>query len=134
MLQLTVVTPEGNFLEASAEMVELPTVGGQLGILAGHVPLITAISAGEVRIHQKDGMRSFAIAGGFLEVSRDTVRILASFASEGEEEAQIDQACERAREALAANDSVRSEVIENDLAALRAELAALKGIGKKPVR
>ena len=134
MLQITVVTPEGSFLEASAEMVELPTVAGQLGILSGHIPLITAISAGKVRVHQKDGMRSFAIAGGFLQVNRDMVRILASFASEGEEEAQIDRACERAREALAANDALRSEVIEGDLAALKAELAALKGIGKKPVR
>ena len=66
--------------------------------------------------------------------NRDVVRILASFASEGEEDAEIDLACERAREALAKNDALTSEIIEADLSALKAELAILKKLKRAPKR
>jgi F-type H+-transporting ATPase subunit epsilon len=126
MLQLKVVTPEGSFLDVSADMVELPTIAGELGIFTGHMPLVTAISAGEVRVHRNGEVHAFAIAGGFLQIHGDLVRILASFASEGEEDAQIDLACERARDALGKYESATSAAVEADVAALRAEFAALR--------
>jgi F-type H+-transporting ATPase subunit epsilon len=125
------VTPEGSFLDEQAEFVELPTVQGELGIYPGHTNLIAELGTGEMRVRRGQETRSFAIAGGFVEIEADLVRVAASFASEGEDAGAIDAAIERAKEALANAESLPPERIEQDLAMLRTHLAKLRP--KRPV-
>lgn len=119
------MTPEGALFDAAADLVEFPAADGELGILPGHAPLITEIGAGEIRIHGAAGIDLFAVAGGFAQVDPAGINLVATFASSGEEESSIDEACARAREALAASGSLPPEALESELAVVKGELARL---------
>ena len=81
-IKVDVVSAEENILSVDAELVSLPGKSGELGILPGHLPLITLIFApGSVRIHlpNKEVEQVF-VAGGVLEVQPDVVTVLADTA------------------------------------------------------
>jgi F-type H+-transporting ATPase subunit epsilon len=84
-LQLDVVTPDRRVLAESVEMVTVPGLGGELGILPGHTPLISQLQTG-VLSYVKDG-RTFQlhVSGGFVEVNQDRVSVLAEIAELPEE-------------------------------------------------
>jgi F-type H+-transporting ATPase subunit epsilon len=84
-LQLDVVTPDRRVLAESVEMVTVPGLGGELGILPGHTPLISQLQTG-VLSYVKDG-RTFQlhVSGGFVEVNEDRVSVLAEIAELPEE-------------------------------------------------
>jgi len=93
-LELQIVTPERLVLADPVDEIVLPGSEGYLGVLPGHAPLLTALGVGEVE-YQVAGKRHFlAVAGGFAEVLRDRVIVLADTAERPEE---ID--LERAKEA-----------------------------------
>lgn len=78
------------------EVLTTPTTQGEISIMANHVSLVTVIAPGEIRI-KKDGATSFmSITGGFIQVARKKVTILAD-AAERADEIDLDRA-ERARE------------------------------------
>lgn len=91
--QLRILTPERQVLETEVESVTLPGVEGELGVWAGHAPLLAALGPGLLRVGRD---RVFALSGGFAEVKPDAVVVLAETL---EEPAAID--VERARRALA---------------------------------
>jgi F-type H+-transporting ATPase subunit epsilon len=84
-IQLEVVTPERRVLEESVEMVNVPGLNGELGILPGHTPLISQLQTG-VLTYVEDG-KSFVlhVSGGFVEVRDDRVSVLAEVAERPEE-------------------------------------------------
>ena len=83
--QLEIVTPEKMIVKDSAEDVQIPGSDGFLGVLPGHAPLITELSAGELS-YRKGGMTyRFAVAWGFAEVLPDRVTILAETAERSDE-------------------------------------------------
>ncbi len=85
-LTLTLVTPERAVLDGvPCETVTLPAEGGEIGVLPGHVPLVTLLGIGVVgyRLGREGG--AIAVRGGFAEVSPDRVRILADLAASGDE-------------------------------------------------
>ena len=101
-LRLEVVTPYKKTYSEDVEMVTIPGIDGEYGVLPLHVPLITALKAGEVRIQKGGQETSFATGGGFAEVMPDRVTILtdtAMIASEIDESA-AQSAIDRARAAL----------------------------------
>jgi F-type H+-transporting ATPase subunit epsilon len=124
-LHLKIVTPEGSFLDAEADMIEFPTTAGELGILPGHTPLVTELHAGEVRVHRKSRVDCYAVAGGFVEIHADTVRMLAWFLSNEDDGEKVDEACERARHALEETESLSPEAIDGEIMLLRAEFVRL---------
>jgi F-type H+-transporting ATPase subunit epsilon len=67
------------------DMVIAPGVEGELGILPHHVPLLTALAPGELRVKLEQGEESFAISGGFMEVQPDHVSVLARTAEHADE-------------------------------------------------
>ena len=70
---LQIITPERTFYQGEVESVIIPTVGGQMGVLKGNIPLITALQSGEVKI-KKDGKWHYAAnSDGFAEVTPDKV-------------------------------------------------------------
>ncbi|PKQ37427.1 MAG: ATP synthase F1 subunit epsilon [Actinobacteria bacterium HGW-Actinobacteria-1] len=91
-----IVTPERIVYTNEVEMVIAPTVEGEVGILPLHVPLVTVLKAGELRVRYNDGkdVEWFAVSGGYMQVHEDKVIILAENAAVA---SQID--VERARQA-----------------------------------
>ena len=84
-IQLEVVTPERRVLAEPVDMVTVPGLGGELGILPGHTPLISQLQTG-VLTYVQDG-KSFPlhVSGGFVEVRDDHVAVLAEVAERPDE-------------------------------------------------
>ena len=105
-LKLDIVTAEGEIFSGECDLVTAPGSLGEMTILPSHAPLITSLSAGEVRIGNRGREpHLLAVSGGFLEVLQNEVTILANAA---EEESDIDldratAAMERARQRLASH-------------------------------
>lgn len=78
--KVDIVSPEGIGYSAEATFVLARTTGGDIGILAGHAPLIGALKVHPVTIRTEDGEEVFAVSGGFIEVQPDKVTILATSA------------------------------------------------------
>ncbi|MEO8205601.1 MAG: ATP synthase F1 subunit epsilon [Chthoniobacterales bacterium] len=101
-LRLEIVTPEGKTFEGEVEMVVVPGADGELGILPMHVPLMTQLVPGELKI-LKDGKETLlAVGEGFVEVTQDHISILTDMAVEENDidEARAQEAIDRAQAAL----------------------------------
>ncbi|MEO6848193.1 MAG: F0F1 ATP synthase subunit epsilon [Chthoniobacterales bacterium] len=95
-LHLEIVTPEAKTFDDNVDMVVVPGTEGELGILPQHVPLMTTLAPGELRI-VKDGKETIlAVGEGFVEVTQDHVSVLTDMAIE---ESDIDEG--KATEAIA---------------------------------
>ena len=84
-LQLDVITPERRLLSEQADSVTVPGLGGELGILPGHTPLISALQTGVLSYTQGGTTRRLLVSGGFVEVNNDRVSVLADLAEFPEE-------------------------------------------------
>ncbi len=125
-LRLEVVTPESKTFSEDVDMVTIPGIDGELGILPLHVPLITALKPGELRV-LKGGQETFlATGGGFAEVLPDRVSILTDMAlrSADIDEAAAQAAMDRAKAALA-DKSIGTEAQAAAEAAIAQSLAQL---------
>ena len=87
-LRLELVAPAGSVYEGDVEMVVLPAVTGEVGILPRHAPLVAQLSIGRLRALEPGGdWLTFAVAEGFAKVQFNKVIVLADAA---EEASQID--------------------------------------------
>ena len=78
-IHVDVVSAEESIFSGEARFVALPGEAGELGILPGHIPLITRIKPGAVRIEKADGGEEFVfVAGGILEVQPDAITVMAA--------------------------------------------------------
>jgi F-type H+-transporting ATPase subunit epsilon len=84
-LQLDVITPERRLLSEQADAVTVPGLEGELGILPGHTPLISALKTGVLSYTQGQATRRLLVSGGFVEVNNDRVSVLADLAEFPEE-------------------------------------------------
>lgn len=118
ILHLEIITPEKIVYTEDVDEVIAPTVKGQISILPNHVGLLTQIEPGEL-IVKKGGKDNFiAITGGFLEVKKNNISILADYAvrSEDIEVVKAEQAQKRAQKVMAEKAS------EKDFAIAQSEL------------
>ncbi|TSE21001.1 ATP synthase epsilon chain [Tepidimonas alkaliphilus] len=134
-IQVEVVSAEESIYSGPARFVALPGEAGELGILPGHVPLITRIKPGAVRIEKPDGDEEFVfVAGGILEVQPKVVTVLSDTAIRGKDldEAKATEARKAAEEALK---NAKSEVdfakAQSELAIMAAQIAALRKYRQK---
>ena len=67
-ISLKVLAPNQNVFEGEAEEVILPSTTGQLGVLPGHISLVTAIDIGVLRLRSNSKWTSIALMGGFAEI------------------------------------------------------------------
>ena len=123
-LRLEIVTPERKVYEKDVNMVVVKGVAGELGILPHHIPLVTPLKVAPVKAKIGNVNEFIAVHGGFMEVRKDKVVILAEAAELG---ADIDVsrarlAKERAERRLAQKQS--------DINAQRAELALQRAISR----
>ncbi len=84
-LQLDVITPERRLLSEQVDAATVPGLGGELGILPGHTPLISQLQTGVLSYTQGQTTRRLLVSGGFVEVNDDRVSVLADFAEFPEE-------------------------------------------------
>ncbi len=82
---LEIVTPEKMVVRDDAEEMQIPGKNGYLGILPGHAPLITELSAGELSYRNGNQTHRYAVAWGFAEVLPDKVTVLAEAADRPED-------------------------------------------------
>lgn len=119
---LQIISPTRIFFDGDAEMVEMKTTEGEIGVLAGHIPLTVILEPGVLRIRQEDGVREAALHDGFVEIRKDRVTVLAE-SCEWPDEIDV----ERAKEAKErAENRIRSG--RQDVDMLRAELALKKAL------
>lgn len=120
-LQLEVITPEKVSLRETVDEVILPAVGGELGILPEHAPLISQLSTGVLTYRQGAEKKQLHISGGFVEVLPDKISVLADIA-EKPEEIDVDRA-RKARERAEKRLAATSEDVDLNRAQLKLQRA-----------
>lgn len=127
-LRVELVTAEGRVLSEEADFVRLPGLGGELGVLPEHIPLLTPLKTGEVLV-RNDGQDEFLfVAGGFVEVLPDRVVILADVAERAADidEARAEEARRAAQEALAQDTGDADAAAQLERAIFRIRIAELR--------
>lgn len=112
-LQIRIIAPDKIVWDAKAEEIILPSSTGQLGILTGHIPLLTALDIGVTRVRINKEWKPIILLGGFAEVNNNIVTILVNGA-ETISEINIDEAKQNLEEAtsLVAEAKTNKEKIE----------------------
>jgi F-type H+-transporting ATPase subunit epsilon len=119
-LLLEVVTPDRQVVKTEVDIVVMPGVQGQFGVLVNHIPFLSALDIGEMYYRKGGQIEYLFIGGGFAEVTGEKVTVLADSAELGKE---ID--IERARRA--------KERAERRLAAGRSEAALRRAMARMKV-
>jgi F-type H+-transporting ATPase subunit epsilon len=118
-LKLEIITPEGTVYSDDVEMVTLPGIVGEMGVLPQHVPLMTQMVPGEIIVH-KDGRDVFIATGeGLIEVEARRVSVLTDLAIAADriDEAKAEEARRRAEARL------REKLSDEEVASVNASLA-----------
>nr|YP_009122202.1 ATP synthase epsilon chain [Vertebrata lanosa]AJH65960.1 ATP synthase epsilon chain [Vertebrata lanosa] len=81
-IKIRVIAPDKIVWDANAEEIILPSSTGQLGILTGHIPLLTALDIGVMRVRIKKEWKPIILLGGFAEIKNNNITILVNGAEE----------------------------------------------------
>jgi len=99
-LKFEIITPERSVLKDEIDQVTVPTKEGEITVLPNHIPLVAALAPGEIRAKKNGEEILMAVSGGFIEVLKDKVVILADTAERAQEidEQRAEEARKRAEE------------------------------------
>jgi len=128
-VEVLVATAEREVYRGEADFLAAPGAAGELGIMPKHTPLLSALTAGELRIHRGEEIDEVFISGGFIEVQPDMITILADTA---ERASDVDEAAavEAARKAQEEVDTHQGDVdyarAASELSIATAKLAFLR--------
>ena len=102
MLHLEIVTPEQKVYSDDVDSVVIPGVEGELGVLPEHVPLMTQLLPGELRVLKGGEELRLAVGEGFVEIGPDKVAVLTDMAIKESEidESAAEEAVKRAEHAM----------------------------------
>jgi F-type H+-transporting ATPase subunit epsilon len=125
-LRLQIVTPKGTAYSDDVEMVIVPGVEGQFGVLPHHLRLMTQMIPGELLVRKKGKDSYVAVGGGLVEVTGKRVLIATdmAIAAENVDEAKAEEARQRAAARL--REKISSQEVASVNAALARSLAQLK--------
>jgi len=132
-LNLRVLAPDQSVFDGSADEVILPSTTGQVGILTGHVSMLTALDSGVLRLRQGSSWQSIALMGGFAEVEANEVTVLVNAAELGSriDAASAEKELESAQQAANAFEGLASSPeklkAQQALSRARARLSASRG-------
>ena len=132
-IQLEVVTPERRVLAEPVDMVTVPGLGGELGILPGHTPLISQLQTGVLTYVQEGKSFPLLVSGGFVEVRDDHVSVLADIAERPEEidasraKLSRDKFEKQLNAWSGSENELESAKIELDRSLVRLQLASARG-------
>jgi F-type H+-transporting ATPase subunit epsilon len=74
------VSPEKLLFSGEVQQVDVPGIEGDFGVLADHAPMVTTVRPGILTVHTADGVQKIVVLGGFAEVSKDGLTVLADVA------------------------------------------------------
>ncbi len=132
-MNFKIVTPDGIIYEDVVDQVSLPTKSGEITVLPHHIPLISVIRSGEIRIQKQNEETALAVSSGVLEVRENNEIIVIADTAERAEHIDLERA-ETARKR--AEELLKQEVFEDDRqfallqAQMEKELARIR-VGKK---
>ncbi len=131
-LRLEIVTPETTAFSEDVDMVTLPGSEGELGVYPNHVPLLTVLKPGELRVVRNGRASSLAVGEGFIEITPERVSVLTDVALEAEriDESAAAQAVARAQAAMKEDHS--AEEVAAIQASLQKALAQLHVKRRRP--
>lgn len=133
-ISIKITTPEREVFSDTVDQITLPTLDGEITIMANHIPLVGVLVPGEARLVESGNETYLAVSGGFIEVQPgNKVVVLADTAERAEEldvEA-IEAAKKKAEEALAEKRDMDEESFAEAAAALERELARLRVARKR---
>jgi F-type H+-transporting ATPase subunit epsilon len=133
-LTVKVIAPDKTVWDGKADEVILPSTTGQIGILTGHISLVTALDTAVMRVKtDKDKWTPIALMGGFAEIENDEVTVLVNGAELGDkiDREQAQKAFTEAEQKLAATQAGnRQDVIQatQNFKRARARLQAAGGV------
>ena len=106
-LNLRVLAPDQSVFDDTADEIILPSTTGLLGILPGHISMVTAIDSGVLRIFKNGNWESIALTGGFAEVESNEVTVLVNKAEMGKniDSAKAEAELEKAKNQLSQTQS-----------------------------
>ncbi len=131
-LTLRVLAPDQSVFDGTAEEVILPSTTGLIGILPGHISMVTAIDIGVLRVLSNGNWNSIALMGGFAEVEANEVTVLVNGAELGESidatsaEAQLEEAKNEFNQLEGKTNSTEKVKAQQNLNKARARLQAAK--------
>ena len=130
-LRLEIVTAESVVYEDDVDIVVLPGIEGQLGILPHHAPLLTALQPGELVVRKAGEEVVMSVSGGFVQVLGEKVIVLADAAERAEEisEERAQEAMRRAQEQL--EHRTGDMDLERAVASLRRAQSRLKVVQRR---
>ena len=133
-MNLEIVIPEERVYEDTIDSIVLPTSSGEIGILPGHIPLVTEVEPGEIIVSKSGERQSLAISKGFAQCVGDKISLLAEDAIHIDEidESAVEEAQKRAEESLASMEKMSDEEIatlETQIAYARAQILVKKKRG-----
>ncbi len=101
-LTLEIITPDERVLSIEADQVVLPTESGEAGILTGHIPMVTKVVAGELKVIKGGNTEFIAVDNGFAKVLGNTISVLTEAAVDVKDIdlSEVESAQARAEEAL----------------------------------
>jgi len=127
-LRLEIVTPLEKAYSEDVQRVVIPGIEGEMGIYPQHIPVMTEIKPGDLRI-LKDGVETdFAVGEGFAEITQTHVTVLTDMAIEGSliDERAVEKAIERAQAALRNTEAMNAEEIATAEAMLQKSMVQLR--------
>ena len=125
LFELKIIEPDGMFYEGEAFFLEFSSVNGEMGVYANHIPLTTILIPGVVKIHHSGDVKKAAVMGGFIEIQKDRITVMAEDAQWPEDidveraKAAKKRAEERLQKRESGTDIIRAE------AALKRALARI---------
>jgi F-type H+-transporting ATPase subunit epsilon len=124
-LRLEIVTPETKAYSEDVEMVVLPGMDGELGVYPQHVPVLTTLKPGELRVYKGGQETSLAVGEGFAEITADSISVLTDMALESTaiDESAAEAAVARAQAAM--KEDLGAEEVAAVQASLQKALAQL---------
>ena len=111
MLKLEIISPKEKVFSTEAKQVILPTESGEIGLLTGHIPLVTQLKLGALKVINESSLEAFAIQGGFAQLVSDKISILTD-------------------EAIAVSD-LEASAIEASINGLEKQLANAESVSEK---
>ena len=129
--KLTIVTPDREFFNEEAEMVEFNTTEGEIGVYAGHAPLTVIVKPGILTITQGETLRNAALHAGFVQILPEEITILAEIIEWPEEiDAKRAEDAKQRAEGRIAERSANIDVDRAQAALMRA-VARINAVGLK---
>jgi F-type H+-transporting ATPase subunit epsilon len=107
MLKLEIISPKEKVFSTEAKQVVLPTESGEIGLLTGHIPMVTQLKLGALKVINDSSQEIFAIKGGFAQLVSDTISILTdeAVAASDLEALEIEQSINAVEKKLADSES-----------------------------